>query len=87
MNNLYHWKEVTKGLYRYVIATNVCYEIHLLCWYHHTDILSANANAYIVGDWRTSQGGMFERELLTTGSVSACIGAVIEDYENNVSEK
>ena len=85
MNELKNWREVTKGMYRYVIGSNACYEIHLLTWYHHTDILSANANAYIVGDWNMN-GPVFERELLLTGPVSACIVEVIEDYEKNITE-
>lgn len=84
MGNLNEWLEVTKGLYRYVIGANVCYEIHVLTWLHNTPILSADASAFIVGDWNTYNGSVFERELLLSGSVSACIGAVIEDYEANI---
>lgn len=32
MTDLKNWTEVTKGLYRYVLAANAAYEIHIL--YH-----------------------------------------------------
>lgn len=68
MNKLENWNEVTKGLYRYVIATNVAYEIHVLYWQHDTDILTSKCNLYVVGDWRTDSGRSFlERELLLSG--------------------
>lgn len=79
MKDLRNWTEVTKGLYRYITEADECYEIHVLCWYYRTDILSAEANAYFVGNWRTNVGGLFERELLATGSVSACIDAAMKD--------
>ena len=41
MTDLNNWYEVTKGLYRYVIASNVCYEIHILYHTKDTDILTA----------------------------------------------
>lgn len=86
MKDFNNWKEVTKGLYRYVISANVCYEIHILYWNHKTDILSANASLFIVGDWRDKEGNNFtEREcLLEKAPLCACIGKAIEDnVENN----
>lgn len=53
MKDLKNWIEVTQGLYMYAIAPNVAYEIHILCWYHDTNILTAMASLYIVGDWNT----------------------------------
>ena len=65
MNKLENWTEVTKGLYRYVIGANCCYEIHVMYRDLRTDILSANCKLFIVGDWRTADGAnCFERELL-----------------------
>lgn len=56
------WNEVTKGLYRYVISAGACYEIHILYHDKATDILSANASLYIVGDWHGADGkNFFER--------------------------
>lgn len=86
MNKLENWKEVTKGLYRYVIAANCCYEIHILHWDFGTDILTAKASLYIVGDWRQDDGNSyFEREcLLSERPVFMCIEkAVQDDKENN----
>ena len=38
MIKLENWKEVTKGIYRYVIGANVAYEIHIMTWNHKTKI-------------------------------------------------
>lgn len=46
--NLKDWKEVTKGIYRYVISANAAYEIHIKYWDMDTDILSANASCKFV---------------------------------------
>ena len=51
MNNLENWTEITKGLYRYVVSAGCCYEIHIMYHAKDTDILTANASLYIVGDW------------------------------------
>ena len=54
-----------------------------------TDILSANAELYIVGDWHKKDGrNIREREiLLDFAPVVACIGKAIEDdKENNSAE-
>lgn len=48
MINLKNWKEVTKGLYRYVVSSNVAYEIHINYWDEETNIMTANASLYIV---------------------------------------
>lgn len=85
MNELKNWKEITKGLYRYVISSNVAYEIHILNWSHNTDILSANAKLYIVGDWRDDNESFFEREVLLTGPLVACLTKAVEDNKENNS--
>ena len=74
MIKLENWTEVTKGLYRYVIAANCCYEIQIMYHAKDTDILTANASLYIVGDWHSSNGSeYFERELLLNGPLCACL--------------
>lgn len=83
MNKLENWNEVTRGLYRYVIAAGCCYEIHLLFWDHKTDIMSANAKLYIVGEWCTKTHTVFEREELFTGPLAACLEAAEEDNTMN----
>lgn len=85
MNNLENWKEVTKGLYRYVIAANCCYEIHVLHWDHGTDILTAKASLYLVGKWRTKDRvSFFEREcLLAEQPVFECLKAAVDDDKEN----
>ena len=81
------WTEITKGLYRYVVAANVCYEIHIMSWTYHTDLMSANAHLYIVGDWIDDNGSFFERELLHTGPLASCLEAAYEDdLKNNTTD-
>ena len=86
MTELKNWKEVTKGLYRYVIAASVCYEIHILYHAENTDILTAKASLFLVGDWhscKTSQS-WFERErLLAEQPVFECLKAAQKDDEEN----
>ena len=79
--NLKDWKEVTKGIYVTPIATNVAYEIHIKYWDMETDILSANASLYIVGDWHAKDGkNTRERELLVDSApVMACLEKALED--------
>lgn len=85
MNDLNNWTEATKGLYRYVIAPNCCYEIHILNWNHKTDILEANASLYIVGDWfGVNIGSYFAREyILKDQPVFECLKAALADEEKN----
>lgn len=83
MINLENWTEITKGLYRYVISAGCCYEIHIMYHSKDTDILSANASLYIVGDWISAENKskFFERELLLTGPLTACLKKAVDDEE------
>ena len=64
INNLENWYEVTRGLYRYVIASKACYELHILYWEDGTDILTAKSSLYIVGNWTSipEHTSFFSRE-------------------------
>ena len=87
MTELSHWNEITKGLYRYVIAANCCYEIHILYHENKTDILKAKASLYIVGNWYSSKEdkSFFEREcLLSEQSLCACLQMAKKDNEENM---
>lgn len=65
MKELNHWKEVSKGYYRYVIAANVAYEIFIEYWDHGTPIETAKASLCLVGEWRKRDGShTTEREWL-----------------------
>ena len=83
MIKLENWTEVTKGLYRYVVAASYCYEIHVIYHAKDTDILTANASLYIVGDWTKvdNNSKVFERKLLLNGPLSACLEKTVEDEE------
>ena len=83
MGDFERWKRITRGIYRFVIAAKVCYEIHVFDWTLDTDIMSANSKLYIVGEWRKDRKSVFERELLFSGPLSACIQAAIDDNEEN----
>ena len=90
MNELKNWTEVTKGLYRYVIGANVCYELQIIYHDLETHILTAKASLYLVGDWYDAEGNsFFEREcLLSEKPVFECLEhAVKDDKENNNESK
>ena len=81
MRDLKNWTEVTKGLYRYVISDDCCYEIHIMHHAKDTDILTANASLFIAADWYTtnSDRSFFERRLLLNGPLMACLEKAVED--------
>ena len=83
MIKLKNWTEVTKGLYRYVVAASACYEIHIMYHAKDTDVLTANASLYVVGEWISLENDskFFERKLLLNGSVMACLEKAVEDEE------
>ena len=87
MKDLKNWTEVTKGLYRYVIAANVCYELHILHWDFDTDILTAKASVFLAGDWRQTNGNsFFEREaILEEQPVFECLAAAEKDNNTMLS--
>lgn len=88
MLSLDNWKEVTKGLYRYVIGSNTCYEIHIVCYPDNTNIMKAIANVYIVGHWTHVRENIsqFTRETLAGGqTVEECIKVACNDYNENVN--
>lgn len=86
MKDLNNWNEIIKGLYRFVIGANVCYEIHINLRKQNIPVLTANASLFLVGDWIDEDGVSFlEREcLLEQQSVSECIEKAIQDYKENM---
>lgn len=83
---LNNWKEVTRGLYRFVIAPSVAYEIHILYYAEETDIITAKASLYLVGEWKEAGARCFvlERELLLGEQpVFECLREARRDYEKN----
>ena len=89
INDIKNWKEVTRGIYRYVVAAGVAYEIHILYWIHNTDLLDAKAKLFIVGEWyEKEKDSFFEREELTSPAVISTVReclelAKIDNEENN----
>lgn len=87
INELGSWTEVTRGFYRYVVAAKVCYEIHILYWEYETDILTAKASLYLVGNWTRipDKVSFFSREvLLAEQPVFECLKAAEKDYKENL---
>ena len=87
INELGSWTEVTRGFYRYVVAAKVCYEIHILYWEDETDILTAKASLYLVGNWTRipDKVSFFYREvLLAEQPVFECLKAAEKDYKENI---
>ena len=85
MNNLSNWNEVSKGFYRYVVAANVCYEIHVSFWDESTDILTAMASLYITGSWCDEKKKSFlMREcLMVNKPIFECLNRAVQDYKEN----
>ena len=86
MDKLENWTEVTKGLYRYVIAANACYEIHILYHLSGDDILVAKASLFIVGDWKTKEDRRWHFEggcLLNEQHVFGCLKVAVKDNAEN----
>lgn len=85
MKNFENWNEITKGLYRYVIAANVCYEIHILYHSKNADVLTAKSSLFLVGDWYDKQGNsFFEREcLLSEQPLFECLEKAYQDDKGN----
>ena len=85
MEKFENWKEKTLGIYVYPISPGCAYEIHIKYWNKKTDIMSANASLYIVGNWYHEDGtNAVERDcLLDSAPVLACIGKAIEDDKEN----
>ena len=87
IRKLDNWYEVTNGLYRYVVAAKVYYEIHILYWADDTDILTAKASLYLVGNWARipEHESFFSREiLLAEQPVFECLKAAEKDYKENL---
>ena len=88
IDDIKNWKEVTRGIYRYVVSAGVAYEIHILYWIHNADLLDANAKLFIVGEWyEQEKGSFFEREELTSRTVVytvlECLELAKRDNEEN----
>ena len=65
MKELKNWREISKGYYRYVIASNVAYEILVEYWYINTPIETAKASLLLVGEWHNKDNSIsMEREWL-----------------------
>lgn len=88
-----NWVEVTRGIFRYVIASGACYEIHLKQHYEDTNILTAKASLFISGDWcpevkpgEPRQDYFSRKCLLAHNTVQNCLEAAAEDDAKNNSD-
>jgi hypothetical protein len=85
MKELKNWKEVSKGYFRYVISSNVAYEIFIENWWHDTPIETAKASLCIVGDWYYKNGkSITEREWLGEElPIKELLEIAYKDYKEN----
>lgn len=86
MKDIYNWKEVTRGLYRFGIGVNSCYEIHIIICKEGEDVLSMFASLFLVGDfYDKNKIHFFVRQcLLENQPVCACIEKAIQNYKENM---
>ena len=87
ISNLSQWTEITKGIYRYVLAAGACYELIILRHESKQPIEEATATVYITGDWYETVSGkdVFTREvLIAEQSVAVCLAGALQDYLSNV---
>lgn len=85
MKDLANWTELMKGIYRYVLAANACYEIHVIKHPASVQVKDATADLYLVGDWYNIEGdNEFTRECLVSNStVAKCLAVAHQDYLSN----
>ena len=88
-SRLKNWETINnmRGYYRYVIATEVAYEIFITEQRTGQVDSKAIANAYIAGPGRDADGNIvFNRALiLKNAPVYKCIEAVVRDYKENIA--
>lgn len=84
---LENWTEVSRGIYRYVLAANACYEIHVKSHLDGVNIEDAIADLYLVGDWVDVGGNSgFIRDLLNRNiTVAECVAGAYQDYLSNMN--
>lgn len=87
MENIYNWKEITKGLFRFGIGISSCYEIHINICKQNTPILMANASLFLAGNFYDKDGNIFFLRdcLLENRNVQNCIEKAIEYYNKNMN--
>ena len=65
MKEIKNWTEKSKGYFRFVISSNVAYEILVEYWVLDTPIETAKASLCLIGEWRNNDGSVsMEREWL-----------------------
>ena len=65
MKEIKSWAYISKGYFRFVISSNVAYEILVECWFLGTPIETAKASLCLIGEWRNNDRSVsMEREWL-----------------------
>lgn len=82
MKNIINWKNVTRGLFQFVIDSNVCYEIHINICKEGEDILSAYSSLFLVRNFYSKDEVHFfvRKCLLENQPFCACIETAQKDY-------
>ena len=78
IRKLENWKEISKGYYYFAITPECGYEIIIKFWHSTTDILTANADLYGVGEFSGESGNYIKRELILNGPVCDCLEKAID---------
>jgi len=84
IKNINNWNEVTRGMFRYVIAAGACYEILIGFHKRNEDFMAAPAKLYITGDWIEEEiGSYFKREWIFEGTLEECLDKAAKDFSEN----
>ena len=85
LTDLSNWKEITSGLFRYVVAAKACYEILVLDDKIFDDNFedAKRCNLYLTGNWYTddTDGAFFNRAKIMSGTMEECLNKANEDYK------
>ncbi len=89
MKDLNNWKEVTRGLYCFVVGTNGCYEIHINICKEGEPILTTNSSLFLVNDFYDKNDKnkvhFFARQcLLENRTVQKCIEKAMQNYNEDM---
>ena len=89
MKYIKNWSEFAKGMYRFEISEDACYEIHILHHRKYMDVLDAIASLYFAREYsETYRCSYFGRDCISSGyTVSDCIRCAVNDYKENVKDE
>ena len=87
IKSLENWSEITRGFYRFILESNVCYEICIMHKPDKCDIAESIANLYFTSEWIMTDGSVFMREVMHYGSLKQCLSTAANDYAQSLQVK